>query len=133
MYCKKCGKELNSGDRYCPSCGTDQTGSVYDDPFTTATPEVSEPKPAKVWSIFATVGRILGIVSISTAILPILLGLSIGIPGIVLSCLGRRAKTPEADAKCSRGLKLSIVGVVISFVSYVGFLIIAGSIGSYPY
>lgn len=128
MYCKKCGKELKSTDHFCPVCGTE-----VEDTTTTVTPEVVEPKPAKVWSIFATVGKVLGIVSIATSILPVLLGVSIGIPGIVLSCLGKRANTDEAMRKCSLGLKLSIAGVIISFISYVMLLMFAGSVGSYPY
>lgn len=126
MYCKKCGKELKSTDHYCPVCGAE----VEEVTSTTATPEIVEPKPLKVWSIFATVGKVLGIVSIVTSVLPILLGLSLGIPGIVLSCLGKKAKTPEAYKKCKIGLILSIIGVVVSFISYVLLLGIAGSAGS---
>lgn len=28
MYCKKCGNEIQSGARFCPSCGTEVNGDA---------------------------------------------------------------------------------------------------------
>ena len=124
MYCKKCGRELTSDTRYCPSCGAEVTAQqTYEDPFTT-TVTLEEKKPAKVWSIFSKIGKILGIVSIATSWIPFLIGLTVGIPGIVLSCLGRKAGTEVAQKNFKLGLILSIVGVVVSFFSYLIFYII---------
>ena len=130
MYCRHCGKELNDEARFCPACGAKQfdesnqyQGSTYDDPFTTAT-EI-EDKPAKCWSVFAKVGKILGIIAIAICWLP-LYGALAGVPGIVFSCLGRKAIDDEAVRNRSLGLKLSIAGAVISVVWYIVLIIILG-------
>lgn len=123
MYCKHCGKELNQDARFCPACGAEQ--NTYDDPFTsTEVNEVVEPKPARVWSIFSKIGRIMGIVAIATSWIPYLIGLTIGIAGIVFSCLGRKAKTDIAEDNYRLGLKLSIAGIVVSVVSFIIFIVI---------
>lgn len=129
MYCKKCGTELH-GERYCPVCGTEQVENVSNDPFTTTTTaEVGGKQPAKVWSIFATVGKVLGIVSIATCWIPFLIGLVAGVPGIVFSCLGKKAQNDLALSKCRTGLKLSIAGLVISIFTYIMLFIIAAAMG----
>ena len=128
MYCKKCGKELADDARFCPSCGEEQTPTTFEDPFTaTVIPEVEEKKPLRVWSIFARVGKILGIVAAATSVIPFLIGLQVGIFGIVFSCLGRKALTEEAYRSCKLGLILSIVGTVVSLISYVILIVSLGS------
>ncbi|MCH5156578.1 MAG: zinc-ribbon domain-containing protein [Clostridiales bacterium] len=121
MYCKYCGRELASDERYCPACGAEQTSQANNEETTTigATSEVVEPQPAKVWSILSKVGKILSIVSIATSWVPFFWGMVLGIPGIVLSCLGRKAKTEVAESNYRLGLKLSIAGIVISVVIYI--------------
>ena len=128
MYCRQCGKEISEETRFCPVCGAKQfeehSGSVsHDDPFTTTT-EIQD-KPAKCWSVFAKVGKILGIIAISICWLP-LYGALVGVPGIVFSCLGRKAIDDEAIRNRSIGLKLAIAGTVISIVWYIVLFIIAG-------
>lgn len=133
MYCRQCGKELNEDARFCPACGakvyqeTDSNsyGSTYSDPFTTATATEIEDKPAKCWSVFALVGKILGIIAIVICWLP-LYGAMAGVPGIVFSCLGRKAIDDNAIRNRTIGLKLAIAGTVISVVLYIILACIVG-------
>ena len=118
MYCKNCGRELSGDARFCPHCGTEQQ-NVGQKFFTENGTTVSnEEKPAKVWKVFSVIGKILGIVGIATAFIPYLnfATVEIAIIGIVMSCLGRKAQTEEADKNCSLGLKLSIAALVVSVV-----------------
>ena len=59
MYCKNCGYELEDGTTYCPNCGTTQQDEIVE----------NAPTEKKVWTIFAKVGYILGIVSLPSCIL----------------------------------------------------------------
>lgn len=128
MYCRHCGRELSQGTRYCPACGAEQT--TTEDPFTIGEKsEVVEPKPAKVWSIFSKIGKILGIVAIATSWIPYLIGLEIGIAGIVFSCLGKKARTDVANDNCRLGLKLSIAGIVVSFVVFILYIVLIVALG----
>ena len=141
MYCKKCGKELDENIRFCPACGTEQRvaefgaeESVEEVTVTTAEQEanagvVEEPQQPKVWKVFSIIGKILGIVSISTCWIPFMLGLSLGIPGIVLSCLGKKYHTPETDKNFKVGLTLSIIGAVGSLLSYIIYVVVMAVIG----
>ena len=133
MNCIKCGKELEQGARFCPACGTEQLVQSQE-PAQEATFEatseiVEEPKPAKVWSVFSTIGKVLSIVSISTCWIPFLLGLSLGIPGIVFSCLGKKYHTEQTDKNFKIGLILSIIGVVGSLLSYIIYVIVLAVLG----
>ena len=134
MYCRNCGKELNEETRFCPACGSRQYGEgnqshqTYDDPFTTSTVtnEIEDDKPAKCWSVFAMIGKILGIVAIAICWLP-MYGVIAGVPGIVFSCLGRKAIDEDAIRNRTIGLKLAIAGTVVSFVVFVIYLILVGA------
>ena len=83
-------------------------------------------EPPKVWTVFSIVGKILGIVCLATSIIPFLnyFSLGFGIVGIVMSCLGRKAKTHKTDENCSIGLKLSIAAVVISSVMIIVYMVL---------
>ena len=130
MYCKNCGKEIGADVKFCPDCGTFQGAEQQTSTATEATYEVVEDKPAKCWSIFATIGKVLGIVCLSTSVIPYInfFSLAFGIVGIVMSCLGRKALTDESDNKCRIGLKLSIAAVVVSFVLVVVYLVAFGRV-----
>ena len=133
MYCRQCGKEINEDTQFCPACGAkqfeeaNQSRSSYNDPFdTTATAEVE--KPAKCWYVFALIGKILGIVSLCVSLIPGY-GLAVGIPGIVMSCLGRKAVGDGAERNSSLGLKLSIIATAIGFVVFIVYIIVCVSLG----
>ena len=126
MYCKKCGREINSDARYCPACGAEQTQERYDDSFTTTISLENEKKPWKGWSIFSKIGWILSIVAIATSWVPVFIGLELGIPAIVFCCLGRKAMTDIANQHGKIGLVLSIVAIVVSIFSYILFFVIVG-------
>ena len=154
MFCKNCGKQIDNGVQFCPHCGMYVQSEVqqsaapaqpaqasqpsynpqtpvangetaYSNP-NVATAQVVENKPPKVWTVFAKIGKILGIVCLSTALIPYInyFSLSFAIAGIVFSCLGRKAKNAESDKNCSIGLKLSIAATVVSLVMIIVYLLI---------
>lgn len=146
MYCKHCGKELDENIRFCPACGTEQkvASQVDEEIVSEATAEqvapesvaaettaevAEEPKQPKVWRVFSIIGKVLGIVSISICWIPFMLGFSLGIPGIVFSCLGKKYHTPETDKNFKVGLTLSIIGLVGSLLSYIIYVIVVMVIG----
>lgn len=125
MYCRNCGKELDEDARFCPNCGAEQESFAQTETvYTTAA--VVEDKPPRVWSVFSTIGKVLGIVCLATSLIPYInyFSFCFAIVGIVMSCLGRKAKTEEADKNCSLGLKLSIAATVISFVMMIMYPVI---------
>ena len=138
MYCRKCGRALEADALFCPICGTavNNAGeqSLADELALTTTAvhealaarPAAEDKPLRVWTIFSIVGKILGIVCLITSIIPYLnyFSLGFGIVGIVMSCLGRKAKTEETDRNCRLGLKLSIAAVVLSAVMIIVYLVV---------
>lgn len=148
MYCKNCGMEVENDTNFCPACGTNlkqkvQQPSKQGDPpppeRPSSTPQAN--KPPKVWSVFAKVSKILGIVCLSTSVIPYLnyVSLSLGIIGIVMACLGKKALTKEAEDNSSLGFKLCVAAVVVSIVMIIAFFIVlftvlertAGIISSY--
>ena len=126
MYCRNCGTELDENVKFCPNCGEPVQDTVQHHSTTTA--EVVEDKPPKVWSVFSVVGKVLGIVCLATSLIPFLnyISLELGIVGIVLSCLGKKAKTEEAYKNCSLGLKLSIAAVAVSVVTVIVYEVLMG-------
>ena len=140
MFCKNCGKELEEGALFCPGCGTrvqddaQQPSSAAEGteapaaprPAPQPAPQPEQEKPAKVWGVFALVGMIIGIVCLVASFIPYLnyFSLVFGIAGIVLSCLGRKAKTEEAIKRCNVGLGLSIAAVVISVVMIIVYTVV---------
>ena len=136
MYCYKCGKQVDDEVAFCPHCGaqakgTEAASSAPSEPATApvynaAPAQPVEDKPPRVWSIFALIGKILGIVCLCASVIPYLNYFSFGfsIVGIVLSCLGRKAKNEAADKNSSLGLKLSIAALVISFVLMIVYTVV---------
>lgn len=139
MYCKNCGKEIDNDAKFCPNCGTAAQQAPISTENSEAACVVEEDKPPKVWTVFSKIGKILGIVCLATSLIPYLniFSLTFGIAGIVMSCLGRKAKTQETDNNCSLGLKLSIVAVAVSFVMIIVYSILfvsfLGSVFFYYY
>ena len=125
MYCKKCGRENSSDAKFCQYCGAELEDEIkveIVDGFEKKSEE------AKCWSIFAQVGKILGIVSLATCWIPGL-GMTAGIHGIVASALGRRSEKEVAKTDSVMGLKLAITGTALSFVLSIIYGIIIGIAG----
>lgn len=158
MYCKNCGKEVDGDSKFCPYCGTNIEPKVRQPAKQTdfqpvdvapasstsqATAAPVENKPPKVWTVFARISKILGIVCLSTSIIPYLnyFSLALGVVGIVMACLGKKALTKEALDNCNLGLKLSIAAVAVSIVMIIAFFIVlivvleqtAGVLASYQW
>lgn len=135
MYCRHCGKEISEDTVSCPACGARQFGetssssSSYEDPFSTTTSTEIKEKPAKCWYVFALIGKILGIVAVSLCWIPYPISMFLGIPGIVMSCLGRKAVGDGAEKNSRVGLILSIVGTAVSLFIFILFLILGGIVG----
>ena len=120
MYCKRCGKELVEGTKFCPECG--ENNEVIDAEFVEPayeTPQVNKPHVAKCFTIFAKIGYGLGIASFVCGFIPFvcLFSLSVAEVSIVFSILGR--KDPEMRSKAKKGLVFSILGLVIAFIVWI--------------
>lgn len=126
MYCRKCGNELRENAVFCDSCGAkvevveetvvkepevvEEVATVVED-----TPVVNKTQePRGPWKAFATVGHILGIVSLSFVWFPYFVCCSIGVYGIVFSALGK--KSIKNNQKAQKGLVMSIVATTVNFV-----------------
>ncbi|MCH5351108.1 MAG: zinc ribbon domain-containing protein [Clostridiales bacterium] len=128
MFCKNCGKEIDKESKFCAYCGADVRQKETEPSKTvseTAAAAAPADKPPKVWTVFSKVSKILGIVCLSTSIIPFLnyVSLALGIVGIVMSRLGLKAKTAATDKDCDLGFKLSIAAVVVSFIMVIVFYI----------
>ena len=73
MYCRNCGTQLIDGSNYCPYCGNEidkkdivvpKEPEIVD--WSGADKNPNEIRVPKVWSVFAKLSKIFGIVSIST-------------------------------------------------------------------
>ena len=122
MFCPVCGEKLENGVNYCPKCGAKIENELVE--RVEEVEEKKEKKPAKCWSVFAKVSRILGIVAVATCWMPILIGLEAGVTGIVFSILGNHAIDDEAIQNRKSGLKMSIIGSVISFLTFIALYVI---------
>lgn len=112
MKCKVCGTECPKGSKYCLNCGT----QLEEEPEIVEAEVVSEKKPAKVWKVFAKLGKIFGIIAISTSVIPFMSYFGFGVNGIICSCLGKKANDEESASNAKLGLTLSIIALCISVV-----------------
>ena len=129
MYCYNCGKEISDDVQFCPYCGA-RTQEDAKPSVSTGTPSApvaaGEEQPPKVWSVFALVSKILGIVCLCASVIPYLnyFSFAFSIGGIVFACLGKKAKNEVADKNCNLGLKLSIAALVVSFVLMIVYTVV---------
>lgn len=117
MYCKNCGAELKSGALFCSECG--ERAEVV-------TEVVEQPKKnTKVWDIFGKIGFIGGLVCFILSFIPFidLFACSFGIYFIVFSALGKKTSDPGRYVKAVKGLKFSIAGTIIGFVTYIIYML----------
>lgn len=125
MYCPVCGEKLDNNVNYCPKCGAKIENDLVERVENVENiEEKQENKPAKCWSVFAKVSRILGIVAVATCWIPLLIGLEVGTCGIVFAILGNHAIDEEAILNRKSGLKMSIIGTVISFLTFIALYVI---------
>ncbi len=102
MFCKKCGKLIEAGKEYCDICAESIEKNA------------SEPK---VWSVFAKIGYISGLVSFIAAFATLgIFGFVIGPEAIIFSILGKKSSL-YAD-KANKGLVFGILGTVLGFLVY---------------
>ncbi len=65
--------------------------------------------------LIANISEILGYISLATGIL--IIGFIVGIPGIVLSCIGK--KSSEYSDKAIKGFKYSLIGSIIGLFMFI--------------
>lgn len=133
MYCKRCGKKLDDDSRFCPNCGINIQRE--EEQACTSMPanigyETVENKPARAWSVFALIGKVLGIVCFATSFIPWIhwLVLEVAVIGIIFSCLGKVAKTVEAESNSRVGLSFSIAALATSVFTIILYLAILVSV-----
>lgn len=95
-FCRNCGKEIGENQNVCSNCGTFVNNPVDDA------------------SRKATVGLVLGLVSIVAWILP-LAGYPVTICGIVFSAKG--LKSEAGKGKATAGLILSIMFLIATLIN----------------
>lgn len=113
MFCKYCGKEHADDALYCSNCGEAVNAK-----------KVEEKKPARCWSIFARVGKALGIVTLATCWIPIfgLYSLIPGMIGITFGVLGKFAREEPYTSSARTGFITSLIGTILSFVLFFAFI-----------
>ncbi len=128
MVCKKCGAEFDEG-KFCPVCGNE----VFSEKIETEVVDVvsnnetvnNNSKHEKLWSTFANIGFIIGIIAfIASFILPyaVISFEVVVIASIVFSCLGKKSFNNRKKAK--KGLGFSIAALIISFILTIVYAII---------
>lgn len=118
MFCRNCGKENEDGARFCFDCGAQLAPvEVTSTSFSDDSANVAETGP---WRVFAKIGRVFGIISISTFWLFGVFGWAFGVPGIILSALGKKSNANYDIARS--GLKLAIWGTVLGFLIYLAII-----------
>lgn len=118
MYCKFCGKENDENALFCSNCGHKLREEVK-----TEIIDNNNPTEAKCWSVFALIGKIVGIVSIAMCIFPYFSAI-IAVYGIVFSALGKKSKIKKAMDDSSLGLVLSIVAEAVCIIATVVWLVV---------
>lgn len=120
MYCRYCGAIISDESIFCSICGNkvaDNTGNAYNPKSYGYQSE----GPA-VWKVFSIIGFVLGIVSISLCLVP-LFTIFIAVHGIVFSALGKKTFSTQHHKKATAGLVLSIISCIMSFITFLAFLI----------
>lgn len=128
MICKKCGAEFDEG-KFCPVCGNEVIGEKVETEVVDVTPNNetvnNNSKHEKLWSTFANIGFIIGIIAfVASFILPyaVLSFDVVVIASIVFSCLGKKSFNNSKKAK--KGLGFSIAALIISIVLSIVYALI---------
>ncbi|MBE6130393.1 MAG: zinc-ribbon domain-containing protein [Erysipelotrichaceae bacterium] len=145
--CKGCGTELLDGTVFCPYCGAqvekDESKNVeFVDVVETSNnqyeyTDADAPKQeSKAFGVFATIGMILGFVTLFFVMITLLcgsapedawsvacVGFEFAIPGFVFSIIGKKSKNHRG--KATFGFVANLVGMILLFILAVVFLVIA--------
>ena len=116
MYCENCGTKLKEDTIFCTSCGHKIGTDVEDNTESTITDEIKSKDIKGTWSL------VFGIASIVISIL----GIPFGITGLVLS----KKEKPKSSLGTA-GKVTSIIGISISCLSLIFFLLITFVVYSY--
>lgn len=116
MKCKVCGLENLEEAKFCSGCGE----ALVEEPVEVVE-EVAKPHVPKCFDVFAKLGFGLGLGGLIASIL-CGIGMAATIPGIVFSILGKRSI--DYRAKANKGLVLSIIGTVASFIIYIVTIVV---------
>ena len=143
MFCKRCGKELLEGARFCPECGEpvgveneeiattiEEYESTYNDHVDA---EEVKPHVPRCFYVFGNVGFALAIVGFVCNFIPFLCfsTYQASIVGLVFSILGKRA--PELANKTKKGRVFSILGLVFGMIMMIVSCVIMALNGEFDY
>ncbi|MGN1077681.1 MAG: zinc-ribbon domain-containing protein [Candidatus Gallimonas sp.] len=108
MYCSQCGKQLQDGDRFCPSCGASQTGEEKQ----TYTPPQYNPQCAAPQQVQHHTNTL--------AIVGFVLSFFCAIAGLICSIIGFQ-KSKELDGEgrglATAGIAISVAAMVIGLIT----------------
>ena len=142
MYCKKCGKELAEGVKFCAECGEPAPinksfeglsneeqvveDPVYVDSYAEPVVEPEKKHVPKCFTIFGNVGYILSLVGFICSFIPVLVfsTYQASLIGLVFCILGKR--DPELANKTKKGRVFGILGLVFGFIMMIVSAIILG-------
>ena len=130
MFCKRCGKELLEGAKFCPECGEtvvveEPTVEVCD----CGEPVENKPHVPKCFTVFGKIGYPLSIVTFVCSFIPFLcmISVEIGVIALVFSILSKR--DPQMEAKSKKGKIFSILGLIFGFIMCIVTGVIMGLLG----
>ena len=118
--CRYCGRPVKGSKLACEECLANYSQySISTENRSDVTEDV-ELKETCVWDYFATIGNVLGLVSLILSFAPFyaFVGFFFAAHGIVFSSLGRKSKTHEE--KTNSGIVLSIAALFISILMGAG-------------
>ena len=142
MYCKKCGKELVEGARFCSECGepapinktfeglTNEEQMVeepaYVDPYAEPVEEPVKKHVPRCFTVFGNVGYILALVGFICSFIPVICvsTYQASLVGLVFSILGKR--DPELANKTKKGRVFGILGLVFGFIMIIVTILVLG-------
>ena len=148
--CNGCGVELLDGTVFCPYCGAQVENEESQNVEVVETnnnqndyTNVDVPKQeSKAFRVFATLGMIFGIVTLSFLLLTILsgdvpeaawliacFGFEFAIPGFIFSIIGK--KSVYSHGKATFGFIANLVGMILLFILAISFSIAAIAEGGY--
>lgn len=119
MYCSKCGKQLQDGDRFCPSCGATQTSEETQ----SYTPPQYNPQYAAPQQVQHQTNTL--------AIVGFVLSFFCAIAGLICSIIGLQ-KSKELDGEgrglATAGIAISIAAIAIALIATIIIIAFYGTL-----